>query len=67
MPVDPIKPTLNAPGSERLKSKFENPLSNFAFEFNLRRYIQVTEWLDSNLLAAGSHTRPLLAQPEPLL
>ena len=38
--VDPIKPTLKAPGSGRLKLKCDEPLSNFAFKFNLRRYTQ---------------------------
>jgi len=36
--VDPIKPTLKPPGSERLKVKCDEPLLNLAFEFNLRRY-----------------------------
>jgi hypothetical protein len=36
--VDPIKPTLKAPGTERLKLKHEELLSNFGFKFNLRRY-----------------------------
>jgi len=36
--VDPIKPTLKAPGTERLKLKCDEPLLNFAFNFNLRRY-----------------------------
>jgi len=36
--VDPIKPTLKAPGIERLKLKYEELLSNFGFKFNLRRY-----------------------------
>jgi len=36
--VDPIKPTLKAPGSERLKLEHEKLLFNFAFNFNLRRY-----------------------------
>jgi len=40
--VDPFKPTLKAPGSERLKLKCDDLLSNFAFDFNLRRYIEVT-------------------------
>ena len=38
MQVDPIKPTLKAPGTKRLKLKNDVPLSNFAFKFNLRRY-----------------------------
>ena len=39
MPLDPIKPALKAPGSERLKLKCDELLSNFAFKLNLRRYI----------------------------
>ena len=38
MQVDPIKPTLKAPGTKRLMLKYDKPLSNFAFTFNLRRY-----------------------------
>jgi hypothetical protein len=33
-----MKPTLKAPGSERLKLEHEKLLSNFAFTFDLRRY-----------------------------
>jgi hypothetical protein len=36
--VDPIKPTLKAPGTKRLKLKHDEPLSRFAFKFNLRRF-----------------------------
>jgi len=36
--VDPIKPALNAPGTKRLKLMYDGALSNFAFNFNLRRY-----------------------------
>jgi len=39
--VDPIKPTLKAPGPERLKLKHEELLSKFGFKINLRRYIVV--------------------------
>jgi len=35
---DPIKPEFKAPGSKRLKLCHEKTLSNFAFNFNLRRY-----------------------------
>ena len=38
MQIDPVKPTLKAPGTLRLKHKHVKLLSNFAFEFNLRRY-----------------------------
>ena len=36
--VDPIKPTLKAPGTERLNLEYDGPLPNFAFNFDLRRY-----------------------------
>jgi hypothetical protein len=36
--VDPIRPTLKAPGTKRLKQKNDGLLSSFAFKFNLRRY-----------------------------
>ena len=39
MQVDPIKHTLKAPGTKRLKLKCDEPLSDFAFNLNLRRYI----------------------------
>ena len=37
MQLDPIKPTLKAPGGQRLKLKYEEPITNLAFKFNLRR------------------------------
>ena len=40
MQVDPITPTLKAPGTKRLKLKHDESLSNFAFKFNLRRYAE---------------------------
>jgi len=36
--VDPIKPTLKAPGYERLKLECDILLSTYAFNFNLRHY-----------------------------
>jgi len=36
--LDPIKPTLKAPGIKRLKLIRDDKLSNFAFKFNLRCY-----------------------------
>jgi hypothetical protein len=33
-----MKPMLKAPGRTRLTLKYDEPLSNFAFNFNLRRY-----------------------------
>ena len=41
MQVDPIRPTLKAPGTKRLRLKSDEPLSNFAFKFELRRYIKL--------------------------
>ena len=41
--VYPIKPTLKAPGTERLKLKYEEQLSNFGFKFKFRRYSMATE------------------------
>jgi hypothetical protein len=41
--VDPMKPTLKAHGTKRLKLKFDILFSNFAFKFNLRRYIQYVD------------------------
>jgi hypothetical protein len=38
--VDPIKPTLKAPGTKRLKLKHDEVLSKCAFKINLRRYTQ---------------------------
>jgi len=36
--VVPIKPELKARRTQRLKLQYDEPLSNFAFNFNLRRY-----------------------------
>jgi hypothetical protein len=36
--VDPIEPTLKAPGTNRLELQYNEVLSSFAFNFNLRRY-----------------------------
>ena len=46
MQVDPIKPTLKAPGTKRLKLKCDEPLLNFAFNSKLRRYnMAMVDWL----------------------
>jgi hypothetical protein len=37
--VDPIKPTLKAPGIKLFKLEHDKPLSIFGSKFNLRRYI----------------------------
>jgi hypothetical protein len=36
--VDPMEPTLKAPEAKRLKLKYDELLSNFASNFNLRHY-----------------------------
>ena len=40
MQVAPIKPTLKAPKTKRLKPKCDAPLSSDAFKFNLGRYVK---------------------------
>jgi hypothetical protein len=37
--VDPMKPVLKPPGIKRLKLEYDKLVSDFAFNFNLRRYI----------------------------
>jgi hypothetical protein len=39
--VVPVKPTLIAPGTKRLKLLYDKLLSNFAFNFSLHRYTLV--------------------------
>ena len=41
MQFDPMKPKLKAPGPKCLTLKCDEQLSIFAFNFNLRRYIEV--------------------------
>ena len=41
MQLDPINPKLKAPGTKRLTLECDEPPSNFAFKFNLRRYTKV--------------------------
>ena len=66
MQVDPIKPTLNAPGIKLLKLIYDVPLSNFAFKFSLRHY---TLGHDSLACARGGAVqvypiKPTLKAPE---
>jgi len=44
-----MKSKLKAPGTGRLKLMYENLLSNFAFKFNLRRYISALRFLTSSM------------------
>jgi len=39
--VEPIKPTLKAPGTKRLKLQYHDLLSSTPFKFNVRRYTLV--------------------------
>jgi hypothetical protein len=50
--VDPMKPTLKAPGSKRLNLKQLKLLSCFAFNFNMRRY--TVDRYDHSLFVAGN-------------
>jgi hypothetical protein len=69
-----MKPKLKPPGNNRLTVKCDMLLSNFAFKFNLRRYIKArriggvylpnTRWFEGEEgggLTAGAYTRPLLS------
>jgi hypothetical protein len=66
--VDPIKPTFKALGSQRLKLKYDEPLSNFIFKFNLRHYIMAEnpELLRANGAAAAAAVGSLkVCDPRP--
>ena len=52
MQVEPMKPVLKAPGTMLLKLIYDEPLSNFAFNFNLRRYAKATDFGCSKLRRA---------------
>jgi len=72
--VDPIKPTLEAPGIKRLKLKLDILLSTFAFKFNLRRYNLAAHRGDVRRHNVGALRRRqglrlvhFSAQPEPFL
>ena len=59
MQVDPIKPTLKAPGTKRLNLKNDEPLSNFGFKFNLRPYSMENEFCHNcNLKLCGTDMNP---------
>jgi hypothetical protein len=59
--LNPMKPMLKATGTRRLKLECDEPLSNFAFNFNLRRYKKaIREEVAQRAAAeAGACTRPL--------
>jgi ABC-type thiamine transport system ATPase subunit len=39
--IEPINPKLKLPRTKRSKLKYDEPLSNFAFKFNMRCYTMV--------------------------
>jgi len=41
--VDPVNPTLKAPGTKRLKLKCDEPLSKITFKFHLCRYAEAVD------------------------
>jgi len=65
--VNPIKPTLKAPGTKRLTLKYDELLSSCAFNFNLHRYMTGAESgalprlrrLSLQGCEAGAYTRSL--------
>ena len=48
-----MKPKLKAPGTKRLTLKCDEPLSSFAFKFNLRRYSEASGRLVSRVTGEG--------------
>jgi hypothetical protein len=56
--VDPIEATLKAPGIKRLKLMRDDPLSNFAFKFSLRRYTKATSPEKAAAVAAAAAADP---------
>ena len=70
MQLDPINPALKAPEMKRLKLEYDCPLSNFAFNINLRRYSAVDRVAFGKALAANGRGLQLVhfsAQLEPFL
>jgi len=59
--VDPVNPMVKAPGAKRLRLKFDQLLSRFAFIFNLRRYTEVIAIKRDNLTILEGHRRHDLA------
>jgi len=57
--VDPIKLVLKAPGTiKRSKLECEEPLSNFAFNFNLRRHTAALPSRPTVAVGPGRHCSP---------
>ena len=63
---DPIKTTLKAPGYKRLKLKRDKVVSRFAFNFNLRRYIEAPRWVHVRVRAQPVQRHEQVADEEPV-
>jgi len=62
--LDPIQPTLKAPGTNLLTLEFDEPLSNFALNFNFRCYNEELLKLrkkTTTTVQAGVYFRPLFS------
>ena len=64
MQNNPNKSTLKLCGAKRLKLKYDEPLSNFAFKSHLRRYIMADELVVDVKLAVAQHALRLAAAPK---
>jgi hypothetical protein len=66
--VDPIRPKLKPPGTQRLKLNCDVLLSTSAFEFNLRRYMKVAVVTDGERILGEAvqvePVKPTLKAPE---
>ena len=56
--VDPIKPKLKAPGTKRLKVQCDEPLSNFAFKSNSRRYMLARDYSTQRIFDLSTDHKP---------
>ena len=64
MQVDPVNHMLKAPISKRLKLKYDKLLSsNFAYNFNLRRYTEAALPIRSDSRAVATTNPPAHAPP----
>jgi len=64
--IDPIKPTLKAPGSKRLKLNCDELLSSFAFKFNVRRYTSVGDRIPYVIVKAAKNAKGWEKSEDPI-
>jgi len=62
--VEPMKSKLKAPGTKRLKLKYDNLLSSFAFKFNLRLYMEEIVYQRQVGRCRLTVSKPALKAPE---